>query len=165
MPRRDLKAWREANREVERARGRHYYAADPEKYRRKTRSWRAKNPDKSTACTKAWWVRLENRAYAVARACGHRVEVPMRSIPALCNCCGKPPQGQKGLALDHDHVTGRFRGWCCAHCNGGAGIKDSIPLLKLRIAYLERAAALQTNSPHWAYPTKQRVHRGDHSRD
>ena len=34
----------------------------------------------------------------------------------LCEHCRKLP-GKQGLCLDHDHETGRFRGWVCARCN------------------------------------------------
>lgn len=66
--------------------------------------------------------------------------VPTRPQPSLCECCGKPP-GKKGIALDHDHKTGKFRGWLCAKCNLGIGaLGDSMEAVLAAIAYLERAA-------------------------
>jgi len=45
----------------------------------------------------------------------------------LCDICNRPIT-DKGLAgaydkinLDHNHSTGRFRGWLCAGCNRAIG--------------------------------------------
>src|SRR6267378_6813421 len=35
---------------------------------------------------------------------------------ALCGICGKLVSGIH-LVLDHDHKTGKFRGWLCQGCN------------------------------------------------
>jgi hypothetical protein len=43
------------------------------------------------------------------------------------------------LHADHDHVTGKFRGWLCQCCNLGLGaFKDSVEKMRLAIAYRER---------------------------
>lgn len=55
-----------------------------------------------------------------------------------CNICGNA-QRVRSLAPDHDHVTGLLRGKLCFRCNhlllGGA--KDSLPILKAAVRYLE----------------------------
>ena len=47
--------------------------------------------------------------------------------------------GQKGkLALDHDHSTGRLRGYLCAHCNLGLGsFRDEPARLLAAVEYLK----------------------------
>jgi hypothetical protein len=65
---------------------------------------------------------------------------PTRQCPDVCECCGGPPNGKKSLALDHDHITGLFRGWLCAKCNRGIGlIGDDISAARRVVVYLERA--------------------------
>lgn len=66
---------------------------------------------------------------------------PSRPHPQWCECCGKPPNGKHPrLNVDHDHETGRFRGWLCWTCNVGIGqLGDSIAGLQEAIRYLERS--------------------------
>jgi hypothetical protein len=63
----------------------------------------------------------------------------MRGLPDIapragysCDCCGNPVS--KTPHADHNHQTGRFRGWLCARCNLGMSFLD-------RPAWLENAAA------------------------
>jgi len=62
------------------------------------------------------------------------------SIPAICDCCGQPPNAGKALCLDHDHVTLGFRGWLCHSCNLGIGLLgDSLDGVRKAASYLRRA--------------------------
>lgn len=56
----------------------------------------------------------------------------------LCAVC-KGAGGQRGLAVDHDHATGRVRGLLCGACNSAIG------LLKERPDNFERAVAYLKN--------------------
>jgi hypothetical protein len=59
--------------------------------------------------------------------------------PEHCECCGQPHTEAKPLHWDHDHLSGKFRGWLCGHCNSALGFAaDSVEILRLLIAYLER---------------------------
>jgi hypothetical protein len=64
---------------------------------------------------------------------------PTRAEPAFCEvCCGV--NARTGLHLDHDHLTGKFRGWLCVSCNRALGLaKDDPDLLRALAEYLERA--------------------------
>lgn len=64
-------------------------------------------------------------------------------IPQACECCGRDPRaarrGNESLCLDHDHVTGRFRGWLCHNCNLGIGLLGDGELgLERALRYLRR---------------------------
>lgn len=63
-----------------------------------------------------------------------------------CDICGDAGS-ERGLFLDHDHTTGRFRGWLCHGCNSAIGqLSDDPQLLGAAISYLTRAAARATTS-------------------
>ena len=63
-----------------------------------------------------------------------------RPCPAECELCGKPP-GARALALDHCHVSGRFRGWLCGKCNTGIGmLGDTVAGLRAALRYLRQNA-------------------------
>ena|SRR5579863_4387212 len=50
----------------------------------------------------------------------------------LCGCFTK-------TVFDHDHSTGKFRGWLCDRCNRTLGqVKDSTALLDRMIQYLTK---------------------------
>jgi hypothetical protein len=55
-----------------------------------------------------------------------------------CECCGKPVT--ENWQLDHDHKTGKFRGWLCKKCNTGIGlIGDDISGTIKVLVYLLKA--------------------------
>ncbi len=60
-----------------------------------------------------------------------------------CDICGTKEfkgRSRKGY-IDHDHKTGKVRGFLCSHCNSGLGFfKDDVQLMKNAIAYIEKNA-------------------------
>jgi len=63
-----------------------------------------------------------------------------RERPTHCEVCGSDAGHGKGLSWDHDHTTGRFRGWLCHPCNLILGqCKDSPQRLRALAEYLERS--------------------------
>jgi Recombination endonuclease VII len=92
--------------------------------------------------------RMQDPAYRVRQADTARrsawkrlkLPKPTREPPVICECCGLAPTTKKRLALDHDHTTGKFRGWLCSECNFGIGkLGDSLDGLERARLYLLRA--------------------------
>ena len=44
-----------------------------------------------------------------------------------CKICGKKPDGDEYLHIDHDKVTGEIRGLLCSTCNKGLGMFKEQP--------------------------------------
>ena len=60
--------------------------------------------------------------------------------PFECPICGKRTIAgvTSKVVLDHDHRTGKVRGWICDSCNTGIGrFKDDTKLMKRAIRYVE----------------------------
>jgi hypothetical protein len=62
--------------------------------------------------------------------------------PAVCECCGGVPSEfnpPRKWCLDHNHQTGKFRGWLCAVCNLSIGqLGDTVEGLMRGIDYLKK---------------------------
>ena len=63
-----------------------------------------------------------------------------RPIPDSREICLTPKEQLKfGLCFDHNHKTGKFRGWICRPCNIALGmIKDNIEIAENIIEYLKK---------------------------
>lgn len=114
---------------AQRSRGRHrqsyqaaYYTANKEKIRDSQRAYYIANPEAQRRRSR---VRLG-------------IPEPTRPRPTLCEICGKPPH-RIALGADHDHKTGKFRGWLCQRCNTGLGFfGDSLRNVLKIVKYLRR---------------------------
>lgn len=61
--------------------------------------------------------------------------------PTHCDMCGRiediENQKNSRIVFDHDHITGKFRGWICDSCNRGlSNLGDNIEGLQKGIIYL-----------------------------
>lgn len=62
----------------------------------------------------------------------------------VCAICGSPPPEGEVLRVDHDHVTGKVRGFLCIVCNAGVGcFKDNENLLLAAINYLRKTETVR----------------------
>lgn len=120
MPRKPLT---DAQRQAKNARAREHYRGNKEQHRARVKRWMAKNPEKVRA--------IQRRRKGTP--------APTRVEPAHCECCGR--RAVDTLCLDHDHVTGVFRGWLCRQCNAGIGqLGDTPESVERALAYLKRAS-------------------------
>jgi hypothetical protein len=59
----------------------------------------------------------------------------------ICQLCSKTAK----LVLDHDHETGKFRGWLCNSCNVGLGnLGDNMAGLIRAMTYLNGSSTSAT---------------------
>jgi Recombination endonuclease VII len=107
-----------------RKRGSAVYAYNPEAQRIASLKWRSAQTTEQK--------RARNRK-------SHGTPAPTRPEPALCEVCAHPPRKHPGMCADHDHTTGKFRGWLCHSCNVALGmVRDDVNLLLHLAVYLER---------------------------
>lgn len=61
--------------------------------------------------------------------------------PVVCELCGRVG---KRIVFDHDHVTGKFRGWLCSSCNTVLGkTREDIALLMAMIGYIRNGGIIR----------------------
>jgi len=61
-------------------------------------------------------------------------------IQKQCTICHKQERNGYDLSVDHDHVTGKFRGLLCSKCNRGIGLfEDNIDNLFNAIEYIKKS--------------------------
>lgn len=127
--------WKEANpervREGNRVRLQKWREANPERYQemnqKSDQKWKGENPEKILASGRKSYLKK-------------RVALAGRECPAVCEVCGAPP-GKRALHFDHDHETGKFRGWLCHGCNLALGFADDDSgRLRALADYLEKFA-------------------------
>jgi hypothetical protein len=101
---------------------------------RAAKAWKKRNPSKIKAMSRGYLSRNRERMRA-----GHRKYMGLpeatRAAPDRCECCGRVEKA--ALCLDHDHVTGVFRGWLCKRCNSAIGLLgDSLYGVLCAVDYL-----------------------------
>jgi hypothetical protein len=110
------------------------------------RRWKDRNPEKHRANIKAYDAKRTNRyndraAIRMRAYYRKKAGIPEASYacPEHCECCGRKMGEGKQKHLDHDHVTGAFRGWLCNRCNLGIGmLGDCLEGVLKAVAYLKR---------------------------
>lgn len=96
--------------------------------------------------------RYQNESYWTKRNQSRLKKLEMiagRERPATCEVCGS---GQGLIVFDHNHSTGKFRGWICIPCNKTLGTVHDDPAVLLKLAdYLKNN---QDDSPPLKQPVK-----------
>lgn len=121
------------------------YRAKPttkKKERRDRKLYSRINSAARVAYAKKWHAQNRDRA-RVNKWKRHGLPDPKHPRPDACENCGRIPGVGRGLALDHDHVTGKFRGWLCYRCNLGIGLLgDSVEGVASAVEYLLKSVGL-----------------------
>lgn len=98
-------------------------AKDPVKtariHRESVARWRAKNPELTKLISRK----------------SRKQPTPTHPCPELCEVNGCV---RKAVCLDHEHLTGTFRGWLCQPCNRAASKHHTATLLRALADYVER---------------------------
>ncbi len=84
-----------------------------------SRRWRQRNPDKVKAQKDSYYMRNRDRW----------------KPDGVCAICKQPERAMsrqgtdrpRALSLDHDHLTGKARGYLCLNCNRGLGAFEDEP--------------------------------------
>ncbi|MBI1316395.1 hypothetical protein GC167_05985 [bacterium] len=62
------------------------------------------------------------------------MEASHRPVPLSCEIC----DAESKLMLDHDHCTGKVRGWLCNRCNSIIGGFEAVKRSPRALAYLDK---------------------------
>ena len=104
-----------------------------DRVREYNREYKKEHPEKNRGALRRSYKRERER----------QIELAGSPVPAVCEVCGCPPAGNahngKALHFDHDHSSGRFRGWICFSCNVALGsVRDNIDTLLALVDYLRK---------------------------
>lgn len=88
------------------------------------------------------WQCQQCRLEAGYRRAGVRQSSTIPPAGKSCEMCGDFFNVKSPAHMDHDHVTGLFRGWLCMPCNLLLGhAKDQQERLRAAISYLQRTTS------------------------
>lgn len=92
--------------------------------------------NKTAECSVCGSTKLQYYRSSPRPRCLNSFKKPKKAANGICEICGLNTK----LVYDHDHKTGKFRGWLCALCNSGIGfLKESKAILESSIKYLENS--------------------------
>ena len=130
------RAWVHANKEHYNDYQRRYYAKNHELKKQQARKRYRANLEASRQKSRDQYAK--NRELGKTGRKGHPVAT--RKSPPHCECCGRSATaGKRRLAIDHCHLTRRFRGWLCGQCNVGIGmLGDTLEGVSRAVDYLKR---------------------------
>lgn len=159
--RRSDKAYREANLEKLNAQTRERYTNPEVKAARQAsnENWRKNNLGKVRAANAKWKAanpdkvdqNVVSRRFAKFGMTVEEAKAHLIAQDSACLICRKDLRwGERRTHADHDHRTGRFRGFLCAPCNQRLGVLENAEFNVRAGAFLSRAAGgadfIETNS-------------------
>lgn len=111
------------DKEKKRARDRHQYTLNPEKFRQKSRIFE-ENFKKKNGVHR----RTAKRYAKYGLTLTQWGEIKKGG----CEICGR----HTNLVCDHNHLTGKFRGCLCSSCNSSMGTFERMGMIQKLIKYL-----------------------------
>jgi hypothetical protein len=123
-----------------------WYQANSDAVKAKVKRWQRENRDRHNASQQARRQdparkRRERTAY-LQRKYGITIEKYEEMLDAqagVCAICGREPNPNISLHVDHDHETGQIRDLTCFRCNQALGAFSEDPfLLRAAADYLDR---------------------------
>lgn len=119
-----------------------YYKTHKEDYARRQREWNIKNKARATERRKKYrkanWAKIEDQRLMANFGIGlEEYNNMVLAQQNKCAICGNVPRGNKKLAVDHNHETGKIRGLLCHLCNNAIGLfGEDTSVLQNAIIYL-----------------------------
>jgi hypothetical protein len=127
-PKAYTKEWYEQKLEYQRK----WNQENPEYQKKYAKEWRKNNPDKMRAISRRLWLakfNLTEEQYL-------QLFITQDNRCAICNT--HKDDLNRGLHIDHDHVSGKVRGLLCMNCNTALGkLNDNIVLFERAVTYLK----------------------------
>jgi hypothetical protein len=128
------------------------HAANAEQYRERTRKWQAENLERVKAYQQEYRKRPDVKRRARAAYYAKKRGISLEEADAIleaqgdrCAICKRQvPDRLASMHLDHDHKTGKIRGFLCIDCNHGLGkFRDEPDLLLRAVVYLREGGFLE----------------------
>ncbi len=119
-----LKNWKEENKD---------------KLREQSKLWKAKNRDRVNEGARRGYKKNRHNILARIRKKKYGIdekEYAKINSKKICPVCKRV--SKKNLSIDHDHITGKIRGYICNNCNVALGrVADSPIILRALAKYLD----------------------------
>lgn len=116
-----------------------WYIENPEKVKKARSRYRFRNALQSSIC---------NAKKGDHVPCTATVREITEAFTGFCQnpgCRVPEVECERRLNLDHDHITGEFRGWLCRNCNSAAGLlRDSVNTVFGLAEYLDSFSVFST---------------------
>lgn len=100
------------------------------------KEWRKTHRDTDRRLSREYWRANKEKALRSSRKRKYNLtDEQLDNLPQSCEICGST----KRLCVDHNHITGKYRGVLCSYCNSMLGHWNDKPEIFVKaIKYLNR---------------------------